>query len=94
MTKQQMTKAAKHIVDYYGEGFLEDAKTYGKAAELVQDGCFLIWYADARAFLKDLYEESEEQSEKYSNEKVWEQYKHCIALMASHPKYIEQALQA
>jgi len=94
MTKQQMQKVAEHINSYYGaKEFLEGIHTYREACQSVDWGSFLIYYEDVRAFLKDLYNETEEQADKYSNGQVWNTYKNCIGLMASHKKYIEKLVE-
>lgn len=94
MTKQQMKKVAEHIDSYYGaKEFLEDIHTYQEACQNVDWGSFLVYYDDVRAFLKDVYDETDEQADKYTNEQVWNTYKNCIGQMTSHKKYIEELVK-
>ena len=87
MTIKQMKKVGEHIKMH---GMSEDIKaaTYQEAKQMLQDGCFDIYYDDARKTLAEIYEETEEEAARFSDMEVWERYKHIIALMASHKKYL------
>ena len=86
MTRTQYLKAWKHINEH---GLTEKVKgaKYNDVAQMVQDGCFDCYYDSARRTLQDIYNETDEQAAKYTDEQVWNQYKHIIALTSQHPKY-------
>ena len=87
MTKQQYIRTWAHINEH---GMTEELQgvTYQQAAQRVQDGCLECYYDQARETLREIYQETEEQAAKYTNEQVWSQYKHVIALTSQHPKYM------
>lgn len=52
---------------------------YQTALDYVEGGSFIIYYGDAREFLADILEQTPEESERYSDEKVWRLYCHLVA---------------
>lgn len=52
---------------------------YATALDYVEGGSFLVYYGDAREFLKLILEQSDEESQRFSDEKVWRLYCHLIA---------------
>ena len=88
MKKEQMKKVAEHIMEYNDpKVFLK--QDYNENRADVKNGCYLIWYSDQRAFLKDLYNEAEEVADRFTDEQVFQQYQHVIALMSGKKKYFE-----
>lgn len=45
---------------------------------MVDSGYFLCYYTSAREFLKEALQETDEEANKYSDEKVWQLYRHLI----------------
>ena len=56
-----------------------DRSIYQTALDYVEGGSFLVYYDDAREFLKTILEQSDEESQRYSDEKVWRLYCHLVA---------------
>lgn len=52
---------------------------YQTALDYVVGGSLLVYYDDARDFLRMILEQTEEESQRYSDEKVWRLYCHLIA---------------
>lgn len=92
-SKEIREKNIKHAIKCYtGVGgkraLLKDIKTvkkdcynnnYTAIRYLVSSGCFLVSYHDQREYIRKLLKESREESEKYSDDKVYELYSHMIA---------------
>ena len=84
-TKIVSNKIQKHILEYYTINELKEQvkvfdnlpTTYHALQEMVQSGCFLIYYQDVQDFLNGLGINPE--GKEYPNEKSWELYKHLIA---------------
>lgn len=60
---------------------------YVKAVELVAGGFFDIYYDDMRASLKEILEETDEEANRYDDDRVYKIYCHLIA------KTIEKKLE-
>ena len=56
-----------------------DRSIYRTALDYVEGGSLLVYYDDVREFLKTILEQSDEESARYSDEKVWRLYCHLIA---------------
>lgn len=52
---------------------------YATALDYVEGGSFLIYYGDARDFLKLILEQSDEEAQRFSDDKVFRLYCHLIA---------------
>lgn len=52
---------------------------YQTALDYVEGGSFLVYYGDAREFLKVILEETEEEAQRFTDDKVWRLYCHLIA---------------
>lgn len=52
---------------------------YAGGVEMAQGGTFLVYYAEQREFLENLLQQTEAESNKYSNDKVFKTYVHLIA---------------
>ena len=52
---------------------------YQTALDYVEGGSFIVYYGDCREFLKLILEQSDEEAQRYSDDKVWRQYCHLIA---------------
>lgn len=77
MKINELKKIWSEIVDH---NMIEDlGSRYHEIQDNVQNGCYLIYYDHVRSFLKDLYNETEEEAEKYTDQQVWDRYKHLIA---------------
>ena len=84
---KKINKAFKqHVLNYYDINDLradmdavDGANEYYKGFGLVESGCFLIYYSEVRAFLKEVLEQTEDKANKYSDAKSWELYKHKVA---------------
>lgn len=90
MRKEQIKKCWKHIRENMGESCIDnlDGLSYGQAEQLVQEGNFACYFYSARRFLMDLYNETEQEAEKYEDAEVWARYKHVLALAISkHFRY-------
>lgn len=87
MKKEQLIKAGE-IIKEYAAAEEWTAITYQQALQNVKDGFLAIYYADARNELRKIYNETEEEAEKYSDKKVWDQYCHVMAMMAGKKKYL------
>jgi len=88
MTKKQLTKMGQHIGENICSEDLESCKTYKDLEQYARDGGGLVYFDSVREFLADIYNETEEEAEKYTNEQVWTRYIHLWGIMASHKKYI------
>lgn len=87
MTKRQMEKAGAIIKDY---GMSEEWKCmkYTEALNWIKGGILACYFDTARRELADIYEETEEEAEKYEDYEVWKQYCHVMAMMAGRVKYL------
>lgn len=54
------------------------AAASGMGQYMVDSGYFLCYYSSAREFLKETLQETDEEANKYSDEKVWQLYRHLI----------------
>lgn len=54
------------------------ASADGMGQHMVDSGCFLCYYDSAREFLKEALQETDEEANKYSDEKVWQLYRRLI----------------
>ena len=54
------------------------ASVDGMGQYMVDSGYFLCYYSSAREFLKEALQETDEEANKYSDEKVWQLYRHLI----------------
>ena len=52
---------------------------YAGGVEMAQGGTFLVYYGEQREFLENLLEQTEDESNKYSNDKVFKTYVHLVA---------------
>jgi hypothetical protein len=52
---------------------------YQTAERYVEGGSLLVYYYDQRKFLQELLQQTDEQSSKYSDDKVWKLYIHLCA---------------
>lgn len=52
---------------------------YQTALDWVEGGSALIYYGDARDFLKLILEQTDEEAQRFSDDKVWHLYCHLIA---------------
>lgn len=57
----------------------EGRSVYQTALDYVEGGSFLVYYGDCRDFLKMILEQSDDEANRYSDEKVWRLYCHLIA---------------
>ena len=84
-TKIVSNKIQEHILEYYTiEELKEQVKvfdylptTYHALIEMVQGGCFLIYYEDVKNFLNGLG--INPTNKEYDDLKSWDLYKHLIA---------------
>lgn len=88
MNKNQLIKMGQHIGENICSESLEECKNYNDLAQYAKDGGGLVYLDSVREFLADIYEETEEEAEKYSNDQVWNRYVHLWGIMANHKKYI------
>lgn len=56
-----------------------DRTTYQTALDWVEGGSALVYYDDQRKFLQDILKQSDEESQRYSDDKVFRLYCHLIA---------------
>ena len=56
---------------------------YRAGLKMAQDGFFLVYYSDVREFLRELFNETKEQANKFSDKKVWDMYCHLCAKAVS-----------
>ena len=56
-----------------------DRSVYQTALDYAEGGGFLIYYGDVRDFLKLILEQTDEEAQRYSDDKVWRLYCHLIA---------------
>ena len=85
-----MIKVAKHINECGESVSVIMAPNRATVETDVQNGCYLIYYDQCREFLKDLYNETDEEADKYTNEEVWTRYKHVIGLMQGHKRIVKE----
>lgn len=52
---------------------------YQTALDYVEGGSMLVYYGDCRDFLKMILEQTDDESNRYSDEKVWRLYCHLVA---------------
>lgn len=52
---------------------------YATALDYVEGGSFIVYYGDARDFLKLILEQTDEEAQRFSDDKVWRLYCHLIA---------------
>ena len=88
MTREQIIKMGQHIGESICREDLENCKTYGDMAQYARDGGGLVYFDSVRTFLADIYNETEEEADKYTDEQAWARYVHLWGLMARHKKYI------
>ena len=85
--KAVLERAKRHILSFYAgnggrKGMIANgnsaggATDYHKGVRLVEGGDFLISYYDQRKALSKIYGTPKAQADKYSDDKVWQQYKH------------------
>ena len=85
-TKKALENAQKHFIGDYYEGrvhdFLRDGEAVGgvtdyqKGYNMAKGGCFACYYWNQRDALKEILEETEEEANRYSDDKVFETYCH------------------
>lgn len=56
-----------------------DRSIYQTALDYVEGGSMLVYYDEQRKYLKNLLQETNEESNKYSDDKVFRLYCHLIA---------------
>ena len=81
--KQVRASIKAHILETYEndiDNLKHDYNSQGSFNELVQAGCFLCYYSDVRKFLQEILEETDEEANKYDDEKVWNLYKALITM--------------
>lgn len=85
-TKKINEAFKQHVLDCYDINDLKanmDAvggvNEYRKGAGLVEGGSFLVYYYEVKDFLMEVLEQTEDEANKYSDEKSWELYKHKVA---------------
>lgn len=77
----------EHILDTYSvfdlrvrvDDYAYIGTDFEVAQHLVQIGDFLTYIPQARNFLKEVLEETDEEANKYSADKVWDLYKLLLA---------------
>lgn len=85
--KAVLESAKRHILSFYvGNGgkktLLKDgeaiggATDYHKGKNLCEGGTFYVYDKDVRPALQKIMHESKKEAEKYSDDKVWQQYMH------------------
>lgn len=83
--KQVSMMIQKHINEYYTVEELKEQvsvftylpTTYHAIIEMVQGGCFLIYYEEVKDFLNSLG--INPSNKEYDDQKSWDLYKHLIA---------------
>ena len=91
-TKKAMENAKKHFLSYYEEsgkdGLLRDGRAagftlgglplndYGCGVKLAEGGAFACYYWNQRDAIKEILQETKEESEKYTDDKVFKIYCH------------------
>ena len=63
-------------IDYMRYG---NRSIYQTALDWVEGGSALVYYGEQREFLEELLEQTEVDSNRYSDDKVWRRYCHLIA---------------
>lgn len=53
---------------------------YQAGLKMVDGGCFLCYYGQVRDYLQALFKQTKEQADKFSDDKVWERYRHLCAM--------------
>ena len=84
-TKKAIENAKKHFLSYY-EGnvqqLLDDGRAVGgftdyqKGVNLARGGSFACYYWDERDAIREILEETEQEANKYSDDKVFDTYCH------------------
>lgn len=72
-----------HMLDHFDNdqaAMIRDAKSAGGWSEAVQAGCFCCYYYQAREFLREALQETQEEADRYDDEKVWNLYKALIVM--------------
>ena len=86
-TKKAIENATKHFLSYYDgdkaallrdgtSAAFRDSSDYKKGVRLAEGGAFACYYWDQRDAIKDILEETQEEVERFSNDKVFEIYCH------------------
>lgn len=87
-TKKAMENAKKHFLAYYEEsgknGLLRDGQAaafrdscdYQKGVRLAEGGAFACYYWDQRDAIKEILQETQAESEKYTDDQVFKTYCH------------------
>lgn len=52
---------------------------YQTALDYVEGGSYLVYYGDCRQFLKELLQETDEEANRYDDDRVWRLYCHLVA---------------
>lgn len=87
-TKKAIENAKKHFLSYYAEsgkdGLLRDGQAaafwgacdYQKGVKLAEGGAFACYYWDQRDAIKEILQETQAESEKYTDDQVFKTYCH------------------
>lgn len=87
-TKKAIENAKKHFLIYYAEsgkdGLLRDGQAaafwgacdYQKGVKLAEGGAFACYYWDQRDAIKEILQETQAESEKYTDDQVFKTYCH------------------
>ena len=83
-TKEVRRIMEEHIISAYEDkkALIDTAKGlnhecfswFQAGVKMAKDGCFLVYYGQAREFLQELFKQTKEQADKYTDEKVWNTY--------------------
>ena len=84
-TKKAIENAKKHFLSYYDgdtEALLRDGEavggftSYQKGVNLAKGGSFACYYWDEREAIKEILEETDEEANRFSDDKVFDTYCH------------------
>lgn len=94
MKKTQMIKMGAHISECIAadtqeelEQIINDAKTR-RDQEDVFMAYQVTYFNEMRSVLRDIYDETEEEADRYSSQQVADRYKSLWLQMFNHKKYI------
>ena len=97
MKKVQMEKMGAHIRECIAadtkeereeiKKVFDDAKT-SRDREDIYNAYQTTYFNEMRRVLQDIYDETDEEADRYSNQQVADRYKHLWMQMFNHKKYI------
>lgn len=94
MNKTQLKKMGAHVNDCISANTMEELEQIINDAKTRRDqeDTFLAYQVtfldEMRSVLKDIYDETEEEADRYSNKQVAVTYKNLWLQMFNHKKYI------